>query len=311
MRVFVAGATGVLGRPLVGQLLERGHAVGAMTRSAESARRLRERGVEAVECDVYDGERLARVLAEARPEVVVHALTALPKRIDPRRVVRDVGPTNRIRTEGTDRLVAAARGAGARRLVAESVAFAYAPGAPDEAFDEDAPLVTEGPGAREVVGAVRHLERATLDAGMQGVVLRYGFLYGPGTIYAGPDGAMFVDARKRRLPVVGRGRGRFSFVCVDDAARATVRAVEGDIVGVFNVVEDEAPAAAEWIPAYARALGAKAPLRVPRWVGRLAAGAYGVHLMEELPGASNRRAREVLGWTPRRRWSDAPVLAHV
>lgn len=311
MRVLVAGATGVIGRPLVDRLLALGHDVTGLTRSETSAARLRDGGAAATVCDVFDRARLRDAVRAAEPEVVVHQLTALPRRIDPRRLARDVGPTNRIRTEGTDLLLDAARRAGARRVVAQSVAFAYAPGGPSP-LSEDAPLLRpEAEGPRAIVDALRHLEAAVTGAGgPEGLVLRYGFFYGPRTVYARDGGSTFEDVAKRRLPLVGRGRGRFSFVHVDDAVAATVAAVEGRATGVLNVVEDEAPAVAEWLPAYAASIGAPRPLRVPRWLGRLVAGAYADYVMEEMPAASNARARDVFRWTPTRRWSDEPVLAH-
>lgn len=308
MRVFVAGASGAIGRPLVAQLLERGHAVTGLTRSEDRAARLRAQGAAAVVGDVYDAARLADAMRAAEPDVVVHQLTALPPRIDPRKLARDLAATNRVRTEGTDLLLDAARAAGARRFVAQSVAFAYA-STPSGLAAEDAPCIApRAKAARAIVDAIAHLERAVAAAPFQGVVLRYGFFYGPGTVYARDGGSAFEDVSRRRFPIVGRGRGRFSFVHVDDAARATVLAVEGDATGTFNVVEDDPAPAAEWLPRYAGAIGAKPPLRVPRWLGRLVAGEYAVHLLDGMPGAVNARAREVLGWAPARRWSDEPVL---
>ena len=242
MRVFVAGASGVIGRPLVAALNERGHEVSAMTRSESKAAQLHELGARGVVCDVYDTERLAEIVAQSSPDVVVHQLTALPKRIDPRKLLRDTAATNRIRTEGTDNLLAAATKAGARRFVAQSIAFAYGPSSSPGLLSEDVPLFLDAPGASPVVGAVHHLEQATLEADLESVVLRYGFFYGPETVYAAPDGSMYEDAKKRRVPIVGKGRGQFSFVHLDDAVSATVTAIESDVSGIFNVVEDE-PAA--------------------------------------------------------------------
>jgi 2-alkyl-3-oxoalkanoate reductase len=235
---------------------------------------------------------------EASPEVVVHELTALPTRFNPRDP-RLYDATNRVRGEGTDHLVAAARAAGARRIVCQSIAFAYAPGRQPEIVDEDAPLFLEAPapfgGAVRVIQAMEH---TVLEAeGLDGVVLRYGWFYGPGTYYA-EDGATAHDVRRRRFPVVGKGTGLFSFVHVDDAASATAAAVERGAPGVYNVVDDEPAPLREWLPVYAQAIGAKPPRRVPVWLARLAAGPMAT-VVNHQPGAANAKAKRELGWEPR------------
>ncbi|HVY96291.1 MAG TPA: NAD(P)-dependent oxidoreductase, partial [Solirubrobacterales bacterium] len=277
MRVFVAGASGAIGTPLVRRLVAGGHEVTGMTRREERAERLRAGGAEAVVCDVYDAERLSEVVAAARPEAVVHLLTALPPKFSPRSDY--LAATNRVRTEGTRNLVAAARAAGAARLVAESVAFFYA-AAGDRVKDEESPLAESAPGNfGAALEAVKDLERQVREAeGIDGLVLRFGWLYGPGTYYAG-GGSQAEDTRKRRFPVVGAGSGVFSFVHVDDAAAATAAALECGAPGAYNVVDDEPARVAEWLPALARELGAKPPMRVPRLVGRLFAGEAGVAMM--------------------------------
>lgn len=295
MRVFVAGASGAIGTPLVRRLVAGGHEVTGMTRRRERAEELRAAGAEAVVCDVYEAERLGEAVAAAKPEAVVHLLTALPPKFSPK---ADLGPTNRVRTEGTRNLVAAARAAGARRLVAESIAFAYAPRG-DRVKDEEAELFLDAPGSfGETVAALADLERQALGAeGIEGIVLRYGFLYGPGTYYAA-DGSAAADTRKRRAPVVGEGTGVFSFVHVEDAASATAAALERGAAGVYNVTDDEPAPLSEWQPAYAQALGAKPPRRLPVWLARLAAGKSAAMMATQLRGASNAKAKRELGWEP-------------
>ncbi|MGA8365128.1 MAG: NAD(P)-dependent oxidoreductase [Solirubrobacteraceae bacterium] len=293
MRVFVAGATGVIGRRLVPALTTAGHEPIAMTRSPDKAAALSAQGIEAVVCDAYDADGLARAVADARADQIVHALTDLPEEINMRRFERDVQSTGRLRKEGTRNLLAAARAAGIRRIVAESIAFIYAPEG-DWVKDEDAPLATATlPSAAEPIA---DLERQVLEA--DGIVLRYGQLYGPGTGFA-KDGTWATNLRRRRLPIVGAGSGMFSFLHVDDAASATVAALGRDGPGTYNVVDDDPAPVREWVPVYARAVQAPAPWRAPAWVGRLAAGRIAVEMMNELRGASNARIKRELGWEPR------------
>lgn len=299
MRIFLAGATGAIGRPLLRRLVEAGHEVSAMTRVAERGEALRAAGARAVVCDVFDPDGLRRAAQEARPEAVVHQLTAIPTRIDPRRVAQDIEPTNRLRTEGTRNLAAAAVAAGARRFLAQSVAFAYAPDGSALRSESDPLFLEAPPRFQAMVRAVAELEQTTLGtAELEGIVLRYGFFYGPGTVYA-RDGSFAEDVRRRRVPILGGGDGVFSFIHVEDAAAATVAALEGGAPGVYNVVDDEPAPVRNWLPYYAGLLGAKRPLRVPAWVGRVAAGPYAVYLMSQLPGASGEKVRRALGWSPR------------
>jgi len=298
MRVFVAGATGVLGRRLVPELARRGHDVTAMTRSPERGERLRSERVEVAVADALDPGAVAAAVGPAEPEVVVHQLTALSELGGTmRNIDRVFAMTSRLRTEGTDNLLAAARSAGADRFLAQSFAgWPYArEGGPVK--DEDDPLDLDPPAhLRQTLGAIRHLEAATLGAdGIEGTVLRYGGFYGPGTTIA-RDGAHVEAVRRRRFPIVGDGGGVWSLVHVDDAAAATMAAIERRADGVYNVVDDEPAPVSEWLPALADAVGAKPPRRVPRWLGRLAAGDATVAMVTEARGASNEKARRELGW---------------
>lgn len=296
MRVFVAGASGVIGRPLVRQLLAAGHEVTGMTRRQERAEEIRAAGAKAAVCDVFDAEALRETVVAAAPEAVVHVLTALPRRYDPKSDY--LSATDRIRTEGTRNLVAAAEAAGVQRLVGESIAFAYRPQGSWVKAEEE-PLFTEAPGRFGIAfAAVAELERRVLGAeGIEGVVLRFGWLYGPGTYY--DRGEQQADeVMKRRLPIVGKGTGTFSFVHVEDAAGATVAALERGAPGTYNVVDDEPAPLREWVPAYAEALGAKPPRRVPVWLARLVAGKDVAASAVGLRGADNAKAKRELGWQP-------------
>ncbi len=295
MRVFVAGATGVIGRRLVPALLAAGHEVTAMCRSPERAEQARAAGAEAAVADALDAEAVRTAVASARPDAVVNQLTALPKHIDPRRIERDFELNDRLRSEGSAILAAAARDAGAVRLVAQSIAFMYEPGPPGTLHAEEDPLVLRpAPSFARSADAIKRLEGTTRDHG--GTVLRYGYFYGPGSAVA-PDGSIVQDLRRRRMPVVGSGAGVWSFVHVDDAADATVAAL-GAPPGVYNVVDDEPAPVREWLPALAQAAGAPRPMRVPAFIARLAAGDYGVQVMTRGQGASNGRAKRELGWSP-------------
>lgn len=277
------------------QLVAAGHEVTGMTRREERAAEIRAAGAEAVVCDVFDAEALREAVVAARPEAVVHALTALP----PRFTVRtDLKPTNRIRIEGTRNLIAAARAAGARRLVAESVAFFYAPEG-GWVKDEEAPLDTGAPGkVGAAVAAIADLERQVLEAeGLEGLVLRFGWFYGPGT-YIGPGGSQAEEVRKRRYPIVGTGDATFSFIHIEDAAAAVVAALERGTPGVYNVADDEPSPLREWLPAFAETLGAKPPRRVPLWLVGLVVGRTMARAAAGTRGAANAKARRELGWEP-------------
>ena len=292
MRVFVAGASGAIGARLVPQLLERGHDVIGTSRSRDKAERLRALGAEPVVLDLLDADAVRDAVAAARPEVLVHEATALAGLADFRHFDRSFAQTNRLRTEGTDALLAAAREAGIHRFVAQSFAgWPYArDGGPVKT--EDDPLdPAPVPAMRETHSAIRHLEREVTGAG--GIVLRYGGFYGS------PDDAQLGPVRKRRFPIVGDGGGIWSFVHLDDAAAATVLALERGAPGIYNVVDDEPAPVREWLPALAAAIGAKPPRRIPRWLARLVAGEAVVTVMTEISGASNAKAKRELGWTLR------------
>jgi nucleoside-diphosphate-sugar epimerase len=308
MKVFVAGATGALGRQLVPQLVAKGHDVVGMTRSASKQDLVRSLGARPVVADALDPDAVAQAVAFAEPEVIVHQLTALsgPTSMrDARRPDRSFAATmtNRLRTEATDHLLAAGRAVGARRFVAQSfAAFRFArTGGPVQT--EADPLDPNDPPAalRTVQAGYRYLEQAvtTIEWG-EGLVLRYGGFYGPGTaISLAPDAVMAALIRKRRFPIVGDGGGIFSHVHVEDAAAATAVAVERGQPGIYNVVDDEPAPVREWLPVLASALDAKPPRRIPRWLGRLAAGEAATAMMTEARGASNEKAKRELGWKPR------------
>jgi nucleoside-diphosphate-sugar epimerase len=300
MRVFVAGATGAIGRQLVPRLVRAGHEVHGMTRSASKRALVADMGAVAVVADALDPDRVAEAVARARPDVIVHQLTAIPAGLNLRRFDRDFAPTNRLRTEGTDHLLSAGQAVGVRRFVAQSVAGfgAYARVGGAVKTEEDPLDPTPAREMRETLAAIRQLEAAVLDARWtEGIVLRYGAFYGPGTSLA-PGEEQLELIRRRRFPLVGDGGGVWSFVHVADAADATVAAVEHGARGVYNVVDDDPAPVAEWLPALARELGAGAPLRIPRWLGRLVAGEAGVVMTTDVRGASNAKAGRELGWRP-------------
>jgi 2-alkyl-3-oxoalkanoate reductase len=304
MKVFVAGASGALGAQLVPQLVAAGHQVVGMTRTASKQDGLRALGARPVVADALDPEAVARVVGEAEPEVIVHQLTALSGKMsirDARHPDRSsmAKMTNRLRTEATDHLLAAGRAVGARRFVAQSFgAFRYArTGGPVQT--EADPLDPNPPGAMQpVVEALLYLEKAvtTIDWG-EGLALRYGGFYGPGTSTSlAPDAEMTGLIRKRRFPIVGDGGGVWSHIHIEDAAAATAIAVERGAPGVYYIVDDEPAPVREWLPVLARALDAKPPRRIPRWLGRLAAGQMATLMMTEVRGASNAKAKRELGW---------------
>jgi nucleoside-diphosphate-sugar epimerase len=299
MKVLVAGAAGAMGRQLLPRLAKGGHEVVGLTRNPEKAELVRALGAEPAIADALDAEQVARAVAESEPEAIVHELTALSGSIDLRHFDRSFEPTNRLRTEATDHLLSAGRAVGVGRFLAQSFA-----GWPHErrgawVKNEDDPLdPSPAPPMRPGLEAIRHLEEAVVGADWTvGIVLRYGGFYGPNTSLA-PDGEHMEMIRERKFPVVGTGDGVWSFIHIGDAAEATVAALERGERGIYNVVDDEPAPVKEWLPEVAKAVGAKPPRHVPRWLGRLAAGEAAVVMMTEIRGASNEKAKRELGWTP-------------
>ena len=300
MRVFVAGATGAIGTQLVPRLVAAGHQVHGMTRSESKRAMLDELGAVPAVADTLDPGQVAEAVARARPEVIVHQLTAIGA-LDMRHFDRDFALTNLLRTEGTDYLLSAGRAVGVRRFVAQAVAGygAYVRTGGPVKSEEDPLDPAPAREMRQTLAAIRHLEEAVLGARWtEGIVLRYGAFYGPGTSLA-PGGEQFELVRRRKFPLVGDGGGVWSFIHVADAAEATVAAVEQGGRGVYNVVDDDPAPVAEWLPGLAQTLGGKKPMRVPRFVGRLFAGEAGVMMMTEIRGASNAKAKRDLGWQPK------------
>jgi nucleoside-diphosphate-sugar epimerase len=297
MRVLVAGATGAIGRQLVPRLVEAGHEVHGLTRSASKQALLRELGAVPVVADALDPDQVAEAVGGARPEVIVHQLTAIGA-VDTRHMERSFALTNRLRTEGTDHLLSAGQAVGVRRFVAQSHIASYARTGAAVKREEDPLDPSPARQMRENLEAMRHLETAVLGADWtEGIVLRYGWFYGPGTSLS-PGSEQLEMIRRRKFPLVGDGGAVWSFIHVADAADATVAAVEDGAPGVYNVVDDDPAPVAEWLPAVASTLGARKPVRVPRFVGRLFAGEAGVVMMTELRGASNAKAKRELGWRP-------------
>lgn len=300
MKILVAGATGAIGRQLVPRLVERGHDVAGMTRSAQKGGIVRAAGARPVVADALDAAQVADAVASFEPEVIVHELTAL-RAIDFRRFAASFVETNRLRTEATDHLLAAGRAVGVRRFVAQSYAgWPFERRGPGVKTEDDPLDPDPAASMRGALDAIRHLEAAVLGATWtEGVVLRYGNLYGPGTGLDGAEGESAELVRRRQFPIVGDGAGIWSFVHVADAAEATVIAAERAARGVYQIVDDEPAPVAEWLPRLAATLGAPPPRRVPRWLGRLVAGEAVTVMMTEVRGASNERAKRVLGWRPR------------
>jgi 2-alkyl-3-oxoalkanoate reductase len=296
MRVLVAGASGAIGRFLIPQLLEAGHDVVGLTRRQAKADALTALGAHGVVVDALDRDAVRRAVLDAAPEAVIDELTSLPQDYD----LRDphlYDANDEIRSKGTPALHEAAREAGTRRYVVQSIAFLYAPEG-DWVKTEDARTWLDAPPpfGRSVKVLDDNEQRIVNDPDVEGVALRYGFLYGPGTYYAA-DGSIAQQVRKRRFPIVGKGEGRSSYVHLRDAASATVAALDRGR-GIYNIVDDEPALLRDWLPVYAQAIGAKKPRRVPAWLARMVAGGSAAAMATQLRGASNARAKADLGWQP-------------
>ncbi len=300
MKIFVAGASGAIGTRLVPALVENGHEVVGTTRTPAKAGRLRELGAEPVVIDALDEVAVKDAVASAEPDVIVHELTAIPEAIDPRKLDEQFGQTNRLRTLGTDHLLEAARAVGVRRFVAQSVAaWVYARTGGPVKVETDPVETDPPPSVRRTHAALMHVERALQGAtDLEGIVLRYGGFYGPGTSFSA-EAPMVDIVRKRRLPIVGDGGGVWSFIHIDDAASATVAAIERGRPGIYNVTDDEPAPVSVWLPELAAAIGAPRPWRMPAWLARPFIGETGVVMMTELRGASNEKAKRELDWQPR------------
>jgi nucleoside-diphosphate-sugar epimerase len=300
MRILVAGASGVAGRSLIPALVARGHSVAGLVRKEQSAALVARMGARPFVADALDAARVEQCLDDFRPEAVTHQMTAIPRAADLRDFERAFAATNELRTRGLDVLLAAARRVGARRFVAQSFcAWSYARTGGPVKSEDDPPDDSPPRAIRTTVEALRHLESAMLAAtDVQGVALRYGGFYGPGTFLAA-DGEFVGKVRRRRAPVVGHGGGTWSFLHVDDLATATAAALESDVPGIFNVVDDEPAPVAEWLPGLARILGAPPPRRVPGFVGRLVLPAHLYLMMTAIRGGSNARFKRTFGWKPK------------
>jgi nucleoside-diphosphate-sugar epimerase len=294
MRVLVIGATGAIGRQLVPQLVAAGHQVSATTRSPAKLDGLRAAGADPMVLDGLDGAAVGEAVARAEPDVVVHEMTAIPASLNLRKFDKTFAATNQLRTAGVDHLLAAASAQGVRRVIAQSYAGWPNIRSGGPVKTEDDPLDPEPPTAqRASLDAIRHLENAVTAAPLHGLALRYGSLYGPGS------SEQFVRLLKRRqMPVIGDGAGIWSFLHVTDAAAATVAAVTAGRPGIYNIVDDEPAAVAEWLPVMARGAGASPPLHVPAWVGRLVGGEAGLSMMTRIRGCSNAKAKKELDWQP-------------
>lgn len=294
MRIFVAGGTGALGRRLIPKLVDAGYVVTGTTNTPSKADVLRRIGAEPVVMDGLDGGSVGEAVARSEPDVIIHQMTALAGAPDMRRFDRWFAATNALRTRGTEHLLAAARATGVRRFIAQSYTNWTNTRAGATIKTEEDPLDNHPPRAqRQTLAAIRFLERAVLDAPLEGIVLRYGNFYGPGA-----SESLIELVRKRRVPLVGDGSGVWSWIHVDDAAAATVAAVERGRPGIYNIVDDDPAPVGDWLPFLAEAIGAPKPFRVPVWIGRILAGEVPVSMMTRMRGSSNAKAKRELAWRP-------------
>jgi nucleoside-diphosphate-sugar epimerase len=295
MRVLVAGGTGAIGIPVVRQLVARGHQVIATTRRLDRAERLRGLGATVTTMDGLDAASVGEAVARAEPDAIIHQMTALSGKPDMRHFDRWFSATNALRTTGTRNLLAAAQAAGVGRLIAQGYAGwnidrrGHGPATEDEPLD-----MNPAPAQRETLAAIQVLERSVTEASLTGIVLRYGSFYGPGA-----SDAYVEMVRKRMLPIIGSGAGVWSWIHIEDAASATVAALERGEPGIYHVADDTPAPVAEWLPYLAQSVGAKAPLHLPAWLGRVVAGEVVVRMMTDVRGVSNAKAKWVLDWRPR------------
>lgn len=299
MKVFLAGATGAMGQRLVPKLLAAGHEVVGTTRAASKLAELEANGAEGVVVDGLDRDGVVEAVRKAQPDVVVHQLTALSGTPDYKHFDRFFAVTNQLRTVGTDNLIAGARAAGVPRIVAQSYTGWPNPRSGSWVKTEDDPLDPHPTAvSRESLAAIRYVETVVpaLD-GITGVVLRYGSFYGPGTSL-GAGGEIVDLIRARKFPIVGGGAGVWSFLHIDDAATATIAALDHGAAGVYNVVDDDPAPVAQWLPYLAGCLGAKAPMKVPGWLVRPMLGEHALVAMTAMRGSSNAKAKRELGWVP-------------
>lgn len=297
MRIFIAGGSGVVGSRLVPLLVAEGHEVTGTSRTEVGTRRIGAAGGRGVIMDGRDATSIRRTVLEARPDVVIHQLTSLSRKFDFKRFDDVFSVTNELRTHGTDALIAAAREARTARIIVQSYTGWTNEHAGTSVKTEQDPIDPHPvPAARNTLAAIAHAERATVDAG--GLALRFGSFYGPGQSL-GEGGEMLEAVRKRRIPIIGAGRGIWSFCHIDDAASATVAAVTNGEAGVYNIVDDEPAPVSQWLPLLARSVGAKPPRRVPGWLARTIIGEFGVSWMTTARGSSNAKALAQLGWAPR------------
>ena len=299
MRILLAGATGAIGGQLVPLLVAGGHHIIATTRTPEKLERLRAQGTEPVVVDGLDRDAVMKTVVSSKPDVIVHQMTALASMRSLKHFDDEFAVTNRLRTEGTSHLLAAARAAGTHRLVAQSYAGWTSERRGGRVKTEEDPLDPHPPKAMSrTLAAIRALEHMVLNtSGVTGTVLRYGSLYGPGTSTS-DHGEIVELIRQRKFPLVGNGAGVWSFIHVADAARSTELALERDAPGIYNIVDDDPAEVSVWLPYLARAVGAKPPIRVPAWIGRFAVGDAGVSMMTQVRGSSNAKAKHALGWQP-------------
>lgn len=295
MRIFVAGATGAIGRRLVPQLISRGHQVTATTRSAAKADLLRQMGAEPIVVDGLDGAAVGEAVARAEPDAIIHQMTALAGIADLRHFDRWFAATNELRTLGTQHLLAAARASGVRRFVAQSYTGWTNIRAGGPVKTEESPLDPHPAKAQtQTMAAIQLLEKAVLEAPIDGLVLRYGNFYGPGA-----SDSLVELVQKRQMPIIGDGAGVWSWIHLDDAATATLAALEGGLRGTYNVTDDEPARVVEWLPFLAEVVGAKRPMRIPIWTARLLAGEVATRWMTEGRGSSSAKLRAALEWRPK------------